>query len=168
MKFPAKSLNTESLSKAFELAGCLFITYLSGFVGYIFFSERIDNWYADLSKPSFLLPVGPLIICRMIALVILSVSLFLIVSTKTDESKHRAYMAFTLQLILNCFWSVITFGLMALWASLIVIVLLNVCVGWMLYEFYRIDQRAGKLVGVYSVWTAYVLILIATTAVLNR
>jgi len=116
-----------------------------------------------LSPPGWLFPVAWTILYILMGLA----SCYVWSSGASDTRKLRALSFYTLQLILNFFWSILFFcmglylfsfiWLLVLWAAILITSVL----------FHFIDCRAGKLMIPYFLWVTFAAYLNLGVYILN-
>jgi benzodiazapine receptor len=152
------------MNKTFKFIICIAIPLVVGFLSGIISAPKIQTWYLTLQKPSFDPPnyiFGPVWTTLYI---LMGVSLFMIVRSESDL-KARALIIFSVQLLLNFFWSIIFFNLERVGLALIEIGLLWICILLMINTFYKISKRAAYLQIPYLLWVSFATIL--NTAIFN-
>lgn len=145
----------------------LLVCQLSGIIGSIFTTPKIDSWYTRLTKPVFTPPswvFGPV---WTILFIMMGVSLYLIWTTKTKKNKTPGLVVFFVQLFLNTLWSILFFGFMSPFAALIEIVFLWIAIFLTIQWNYHISKLASKLLIPYLVWVTFAMMLNTAIWVLN-
>lgn len=97
----------------------------------------------------------------------MGVSLYLVWSQKMNAKIRLALNIFTVQLILNIFWSVIFFGMGNFWLAFAEIVVLWIFILLTIIYFRRINKTAGWLLVPYILWVSFASFLNFTIASLN-
>ncbi len=110
--------------------------------------EEIDK--PPLSPPGWLFPV-----VWTILYVLMGIALYLVVITKSRETKIPAYISFGVQLFFNFFWSIIFFNAQAYLFAFIWLLLLWVAIVVNIYFFNKINSRAAKLLLPYIIWVTF-------------
>jgi translocator protein len=126
-----------------------------------------NGWYDQLDKPPFNPPdwlFGPV---WALLYVLIGISLYLLWTAVSDNSKLRAYAAFFTQLTLNALWSVVFFGLQNLWLAVAVISLLFVSIVWTMYELRKFDTVGAYLLVPYVCWVGFASYLTIAIAIIN-
>lgn len=137
------------------LIGMVLLCLAVGAVGGFVTAPQIENWYADLQKPSWNPPswvFGPV---WTTLYVMMAVSAWLVIRQPASSQRTQALIAFAVQLIFNFFWSLIFFGLenpmlafadiVLLWGSLVLTVVL----------FWRNSIPASLLLVPYLAWVTF-------------
>lgn len=115
-----------------------------------------------LAPPSWLFPVAWTLLYFL-----MGISLYLIRMVKTTQDKNSAYIIFALQLLLNFLWSPVFFIARAFLPSLVILILLFVCVGVMIYAFYKFSRTAALLQIPYFLWLIFAGYLNCAVYILN-
>ena len=118
----------------------------------------IKDWYVHLNKPFFNPPnylFGPV---WSILYLLMGVSLFMILQSKSINKK-KAISIFFVQLFLNFWWSFLFFKFQLLGISLIEIVLMWLSILWMIIEFKKINKTAAYLQIPYLAWVTFASLL---------
>ena len=136
------------------------ITLLVGSLGGFFTSSAVKGWYALANKPSFNPPIWIFAPVWTSWYLLMGISLYLV--WKSDAAKKLKQMAltfFTIQLVLNFFWSIIFFyahqpgwafvEIIALWAMILLTIL------W----FGKISPTAAWLLVPYICWVSFASVL---------
>lgn len=127
---------------------------------------EIGTWYATLSKPWFQPPnwvFGPV---WTTLYTLMGIVLFLLVRANT-EGKKIAYIAFTIQLILNLLWSIVFFGLHSIVGGVFVIIPLWLFIfAWMILT-YRHTRLGAWLVLPYILWVSFATVLNLALLMIN-
>ncbi|MCW3976047.1 MAG: tryptophan-rich sensory protein [Candidatus Bathyarchaeota archaeon] len=140
----------------------------AGFIGSIFTSSTIPTWYNSLEKPSFNPPnwiFGPV---WTTLYTLMGISAYLVWSQGLHGSQVKtALIIFAAQLFLNAIWSPIFFGLRALFAAFLVIVVLWIAILLTILIFYKISTIAAVLLIPYILWVSFATILNYSLWILN-
>lgn len=110
--------------------------------------EEIDK--PPLSPPGWLFPV-----VWTILYVLMGIALYLVVITKSRETKIPAYISFGVQLFFNFFWSIIFFNAQAYLFAFIWLLLLWVAIVVNIYFFNKINSTSAKLLLPYIIWVTF-------------
>lgn len=145
------------------ISSCLAIGILGSFVTI----PSIASWYMTLNKPFFSPPnwiFGPVWTTLYI---LMGMSLFLFLDSKTKKKKSHGLVFFGLQLFLNFFWSYLFF-----YFHQPLLAFIEVCLLWfMIYvtidSFRTLSKRAAVLLVPYIVWVSFASILNLAIVVLN-
>ncbi|MBI2463374.1 tryptophan-rich sensory protein [Candidatus Peregrinibacteria bacterium] len=148
-------MNKMSIPKLiFSIAIC----QAAGIVGSLFTAPAIPGWYAKLDKPVFNPPnwiFGPVWI---ILYLLIGIALYLILVDK-NKNKKIALWLFGIQLVLNSVWSIIFFGLQNPFYALIELVILWIAVLLTIWQFWKINAKAGALLLPYIAWGTFAMVL---------
>ncbi len=115
-----------------------------------------------LSPPGWLFPVVWTILYTLMGISAARVYL------SDDPEKTGALRIYTVQLIVNFFWTILFFNLDARLFALIWLILLVALVFWMIVRFRRIDALAAHLQIPYLIWLLFATYLNAGVWLLNR
>lgn len=151
----------------FKLTGCIVLTTVVGGVSGFIIKDDIRGWYATLAKPVFNPPnylFGPVWTALYI---LMGISFYIILNTIDSRAKKVAITAFALQLFLNFWWSIIFFSFHQIAFAFGEIVLLWLCIGWMIFAFYKQKPVAGYLQIPYLLWVTFASVLNLSVLLLN-
>ena len=155
------------MKRFFHLLACILLTMsIGGLSGYATL-DGVTGWYSTLHKPSFNPPnylFGPV---WSLLYLLMGVSLFLILKAEKSPARNKAITAFTIQIVLNFFWSIIFFRFHAAGIALAEIVLMWVAILGMIVAFYRVNKPASLLQIPYIAWVSFAAILNAAIFYLN-
>lgn len=147
------------------VAICLAVGYLSSLVTI----DSIKTWYPTLKKPFFNPPnwiFGPVWTMLYIMMGIAGGLVWNQLENNKELVKKGLFF-FTVQLLLNAFWSYLFFGLHNILLALIEIILLLLLIVETYLIFKKIDKTAGKLFIPYIVWVSFATILTISIYILN-
>jgi len=146
----------------------IIICQAAGFIGSLFTTPAIPNWYATLDKPSFTPPGGIFGPVWTALYLMMGISLFLIWRSAKDTPRRKAALTvFILQLSLNTLWSVFFFGLRSPLTGLIDIAVLWIMIVITIRLFSKISKTAAWLLVPYLLWVSFATLLNASILVLN-
>jgi len=134
------------------------ICQAAGLIGAVFTTPAIPGWYRTLSKPFFSPPNEVFLPVWIFLFLLMGISLFLVWTEKEKENK-KAILIFSVQLILNVFWSIIFFGLNSIVLALLEIIILWLAILATIISFYKLSKTAGLLLVPYILWVSFALIL---------
>lgn len=143
------------------------ISFAAGAIGSIATISNIPSWYVYLTKPFYAPPnwlFGPVWTALYF---IIGLSLYLIWTTPSSESKRPAYWIFGIQMMLNAVWPLIFFGLHAPWAGAVIIAILLMSIVYMMTFFWNISRRAAYILIPYLAWVSFATTLNVGIALLN-
>lgn len=156
------------MRKAIKLVASIILCQLAGVIGSVFTMSAIPDWYANIVRPAITPPnwlFGPVWITLY---TLMGISLYLIwqKGLKNRDIKF-AFIFFIVHLTVNASWSIIFFGLNALWLSVIVIFVLLFMIVSIMVVFWDINRTATYLLIPYLLWVTYASALNMAIAVLN-
>ncbi len=138
-----------------KLALAFTLPFLAGYIGSSFTFEAILTWYASLQKPLFSPPnwiFGPV---WTLLYLLMGISFYLILVTKTKKAKGTAIELFLIQLTLNTLWSIIFFGLQNPFFAFIEIFFLWIAILLTIFSFSKILKLAAYLLYPYFAWVSF-------------
>lgn len=138
-----------------------------GFVSGKITRENIISWYPLLEKPSFTPPnylFGPV---WTILYLLMGISLYLVVRQPASPNRTKALTLFSIQLLLNFWWSVFFFRFHLIAIALIDIILLLVFIILMIRSFLKLNKLAANLQWPYLAWVSFATALNMAIWVLN-
>ena len=127
-----------------------------------------NNFYKNLLKPDFLPPAWIFKIVWPVLYILMFISLFIVLFTKTDKSKVSAVITFFAQLMLNFLWPFIFFKEGKIFFGLIISVLLAIAVFLMIVLFHKINPLSAYLNIPYFLWACFACILMFFIYELNK
>jgi len=152
-----------------KLVFSLLICQVAGFVGSLFTSPAIPNWYQGLEKPFFTPPSWLFAPAWITLYLLMGIALFLVLRSGLKKKGIKiALIFFFIQLFLNSLWSIIFFGLKdPLWAFIEIIIL------WLfilltIIKFLKISKASGWLMIPYILWVTFASVLNFSIFYLNR
>lgn len=143
------------------------ITVGLGSLGGIFTVAEIPNWYAGLNKPFFNPPnwlFGPV---WTLLYILMGISLYLIWKLSSSEERTRAIWLFSIQFVLNFFWSIIFFKYHLLGWAFVEIMAMWVFILLTILQFKQLSSWAAYLLMPYLLWVSFATILNASIWWLN-
>ena len=168
----AESGDHSSARSAFALVGFLAASFLVATIGSALSVTAISGWYVDLAKPMWTPPndlFGPV---WTVLYSSMAVAAWLVWRHPTSTARHRALVAYVVQLVLNGLWTPVFFGLgstigtSGLWIALGIIVALDFAILAAIIRFADISRAAAALLIPYWFWTLFATTLNAAIAVL--
>ncbi len=150
-----------------KLFASIIITLSAGFLGSFFTGPAVKTWYLLINRPSWNPPAWLFAPVWTTLFILMGVSLYLVWSQKMNAKIRLALNIFTVQLILNIFWSVIFFGMGNFWLAFAEIVVLWIFILLTIIYFRRINKTAGWLLVPYILWVSFASFLNFTIASLN-
>jgi len=152
----------------FKLIISILICNSAGFIGAVFTSSAIPTWYDSLKKPPFSPPnwiFGPV---WTILYTLMGISAYFVWRQGINDSQVKtALIIFGVQLFLNALWSPIFFGFRALFAGLIVIIIMWIAILLTILAFLKISTVAAVLLIPYILWVSFATILNFSLWILN-
>jgi tryptophan-rich sensory protein len=144
------------------------LSLLSGIIGSLFTQPNITIWYATLNKPVFTPPDWIFAPVWIILYILMGISLFLVIREYRDNPfVGQGVAVFAVQLVLNVLWSIVFFGMHAIFAGLVIILLLAASIAATMYLFRRISWTATWLLIPYICWVSFAAVLNAMILILN-
>jgi tryptophan-rich sensory protein len=150
------------------LVGCIAICFAAAGLGSIATASSVDNWFADLEKPSFNPPNWIFAPVWTVLYLMMAAAAWLVWKTSGFGQARLALSWFAVQLGLNLFWSVVFFGMQEPGFALIEIVLLWISIAVTISVFARHSQLAAYLMTPYFLWVSFAAILNFSIWWLNR
>jgi benzodiazapine receptor len=148
------------MNNAVKLVLSLAITVITGLSGGFFSVGDIPGWYAKLNKPAWNPPnwIFPPVWTTLY--VMMGISLFLVWKSNVPRRvKKAAIVLFSVQLILNFFWSFIFFKEHAMGWALAEIITLWLMILITIFAFGKISSLAAWLLVPYISWVSFAIIL---------
>lgn len=130
-----------------------------------FFSGELSGtgpgnpWFDSLAKPGIYPPPVTFGIVWSILYIMMGLAVALVCSAWGARGRGLAIIVFAIQLALNLAWSPIFFGAHQIFASLVVILLLDVAVAVTVVLFWLIRKPAGWLLVPYLIWVLFATVL---------
>jgi tryptophan-rich sensory protein len=153
-----KSKKRHMLKNILKLIICLIVPMMVGGISGVATVAGIKDWYVHLNKPFFNPPnylFGPV---WSILYLLMGVSLFMILQSKSINKK-KAISIFFVQLFLNFWWSFLFFKFQLLGISMIEIIFMWLSILWMIIEFKKINKTAAYLQIPYLAWVTFASLL---------
>ena len=142
-----------------KLIVSLIICQLAGFVGSLFTTPAIPEWYASLQKPSFTPPNWLFSPVWISLFLLMGVSLYLLWQTASKKEAKLALVLFSIQLILNVLWSALFFGLKSPMVAFIEILVLWAAIFLTMTKSLKVTKAAGYLLLPYIIWVSFAAVL---------
>ncbi len=153
----------ELVALGVAVAGCLAVAALGGAVT----AQSVGGWYQTLSKPAFNPPDQVFAPVWTVLYVMMAVAAWRVWRRREAPGRGRALALFAAQLALNLAWSVLFFGLQAVGAALVEILVLWLAILITTAAFARIDRAAAWLMVPYLAWVSFAVALNAAIWRLN-
>ena len=157
------------MAKIGKLICSVTVCLLTGFLGSFATRNSITNWYAHLSRPSFIPPDWTFGVVWPILYVMMGISAFLIWNMDINRRQVKVALGvFALQLILNGLWTPIFFGLHLIGVALVEIVMMWAAILLTIFTFWKVSKSATLLLLPYILWVSFAVVLNASLFLLNR
>lgn len=130
-------------------------------------TENVIIWYPTLEKPAFTPPnylFGPV---WTLLYILMGISLYLIVRQSASHKRTKALTLFSIQLVLNFWWSILFFRFHLIGAALANIILLLIFIVLMIRSFFKLNSIAAHLQWPYLAWVSFATALNMAIWVLN-
>ena len=158
------------MNKFSKITFCVIICLAVGFLSSLVTRDNVETWFPTQNKPFFNPPswvFGPVWTMLYIAMGVAAGLVWDQISA-TSTIVKKALLYFTIQLVLNAFWSYIFFGLHNPLLALIDIILLWLFIFETYKQFKKINKTAGFLFIPYLAWVSFATILNASIWWLNK
>ena len=155
------------MKKWITIAFCLLLPLAIGFVAGRVTTENVRIWYPTLEKPAFNPPnylFGPV---WTVLYLLMGISLYLIVRQPASHKRTKALTMFSVQLILNFWWSILFFRFHLIGVALADIILLLIFIVLMIQSFFKVNNTAAHLQWPYLAWVSFATALNMAIWVLN-
>ncbi|HSV95016.1 MAG TPA: TspO/MBR family protein [Spirochaetia bacterium] len=143
------------------------IPLVAGFLGSIFTTPAVKDWYLVINKPVWNPPswlFGPVWTTLFI---MMGIALYLVWSTKMSNKICMALKLFGAQMVLNILWSVFFFGMKDFWLAFGEIIVLWIFIFATIVSFGKVNKTAAWLLVPYIMWVSFASYLNFTIASLN-
>lgn len=145
----------------------LAITLGAGVLGSFFTSPAVKTWYLSINRPAWNPPSWLFAPVWTTLFILMGIALYLVWSESKTKKIKSALNLFTVQIVLNVFWSVIFFGMGNFWLAFAEILVLWVFILLTMIEFRKVNKTAGLLLLPYLLWASFASFLNFTIASLN-
>jgi benzodiazapine receptor len=155
------------MKKWITLTLCMLLPLAVGFITGRVTTENVRIWYPTLEKPTFNPPnylFGPV---WTVLYLLMGISLYLIVRQPASYSRTKALTIFSIQLILNFWWSILFFRFRLIGVALVEIILLLLFIALMIRSFFKVNNTAAHLQWLYLAWVSFATVLNMAIWVLN-
>ena len=112
-------------------------------------------WYESLNKPAFTPPNSIFTPAWIYLYVLIFLSLFTFIYTKSDKDKKLGYFLFAIQMVLNLSWVPAFFYLKNITMSFVIIIFMLIFTFMTAAEFYKISKMSAALIAPYILWIAF-------------
>ena len=153
-----------------RLLTSILVCLLAAFIGSLFTTPQIGNWYSTLIKPSWNPPSTWFAPVWTLLFILMGVAIFYVwgeLSSQGQKAK-RAMLVFYIQLVANILWSVFFFGLNSPLLGFLWIIILWVLIILTIVKFWRVHKLAAMLLLPYILWVSFAAYLNYTIWQLNR
>lgn len=137
---------------------------LSGFLGMANSMNYMQFNNPSFSPPSWIFPIVWTILYLLMGIAAYKVW----IKGKQGEKNTKALVLYSLQLILNFFWSIIFFRFNLYGVAFFELLLLIIIVIMTTFEFYKTDKIAAYLMIPYILWLSFAGVLNYTVWMLNK
>lgn len=131
------------------------------------FTSGNMNMYDTLNRPPLSPPMWLFPVVWSILFVLMGVSSAMVYVKKDETDVSGALKVYSLQLIVNFFWSIIFFNMRAYLFAVVWLALLWILILIMIISFRKIKPLAGYLQIPYLVWVSFALYLTIMIYLLN-
>ncbi len=144
------------------------ICFAAAGLGSMATASGLDDWFADLEKPSFNPPNWIFAPVWTILYLMMAVAAWLVWQQAGFRNARLALSWFVVQLGLNLFWSVLFFGMREPGLAAIEMVLLWISIAVTISVFARHRPLAAWLMAPYLLWVSFAALLNFSIWWLNR
>ena len=124
--------------------------------------------YAELQRPPLSPPGAVFGIAWTILYALMAIAAYLVFKSDAPRQQVREALTwYAAQLFVNALWPIVYFRFGALWAAVVVLVVLIAFVVGTMRRFYHINPAAGWLLVPYLLWLLFATYLNIGTALLN-
>lgn len=138
-----------------------------GFLGSLATTPAIPTWYVTLNKPFFNPPNWLFAPVWTLLYFLMGISLFLILTAKTQKPKTPALSIFFIQLALNSLWSILFFGFKNPTLAFLEIITLWFAISLTINKFLKLSRPAALLLLPYLLWVSFASLLNFAIILLN-
>ena len=138
-----------------------------GFMGSVFTSSSLSDWYSGLAKPDFSPPNWVFAPVWTGLYILMGISFYLIWKMGYSEKTKPAVLVYLGQLLLNFAWSFLFFGLRNPLYGFIEIVVLWFAIAANILLFYRLNKTSAYLLVPYILWVSFASVLNYSIFALN-
>lgn len=151
-----------------KLITSIAVPLIVGFLSSFFTINSIPTWYQTLTKPMLTPPNWLFAPAWTIIYILIGVSLYFvwIKGFKNKKVKTAIYF-FSVQLILNFFWTFLFFGLKSPFIASMEIVALWILILLTIIKFYKISKMAAYMLIPYILWVSFASYLSFSVFLLN-
>ncbi len=132
------------------------------------FSGGFGDFFTKYEKPPLLPPAWLFPVVWTILYALMGISAYLIKTSGGDEyTVSRALKLYWIQLAVNFSWSIVFFRFEALWAAVVVILVLLALIIAMILSFKKIRPSAAYINIPYLLWVTFASYLTIAIAIIN-
>lgn len=156
------------MNNSIKLIIAIAIPVAVGGISGFFTATGVDSWYQTINKPSWNPPGWIFAPVWTTLYVMMGVALFLVWKSDSSEVlKKTAITLFTIQLVLNFFWSFIFFDQQQIGWALVEIIAMWIFILLTIFAFGNVSKLAAWLLVPYISWVSFATILNYTIWKLN-
>ena len=156
------------MNNSLKLIIAIAIPVAVGAISGFFTATGVESWYQTINKPSWNPPGWIFAPVWTTLYIMMGVALFLVwKSDSSDILKKTAITLFTIQLVLNFFWSFIFFDQHQIGWALVEIIAMWIFILLTIFAFGNISKLAAWLLVPYISWVSFATILNYTIWKLN-
>jgi len=141
------------------LLGFCALTFLASVIGSMATADSVATWYPTLAKPSFNPPNWIFAPVWAALYAMMALAAWRVWRFRGFTGSQRELTLFAVQLVLNCLWSILFFGMRQIGWALADIVILLALIVYMAVLFWRRERLAGVLLVPYAAWVAFAAVL---------
>jgi benzodiazapine receptor len=148
--------------------GWILVSELAGVLGAFATTSAIPTWYAALAKPAWTPPnwvFGPAWTVLYAVMGVAAARVW--IRHRRTPAGKRSLALFGAQLAMNAEWPVLFFGLRAVGAALVAIVILWATILALIIWWWRLERTSAALLIPYLVWVSFATALNAAIWRLN-
>ncbi len=109
-------------------------------------------WYQSLNKPIFTPPDWLFAPVWTMLYILMGISLFLFIKSRTKHEKTLPLVLFFIQLGLNLGWTTVFFKYQQIHTSMVISIVLLILVLLTIQQFYKVSKVAAYLLVPYAIW----------------
>jgi translocator protein len=145
----------------------LVLTQGAGIIGSFATMPAIESWYRTLVMPQYITP--PNWVFGPVWITLYTLMAFALVLLWQSRSKHAKQLSFVflVHLVVNACWSIVFFGMHAIGAALIILLVLWGMIIYIMYRSWCIDRHVTYLLAPYIAWVSFAGVLNAALWYLN-
>ena len=140
---------------AFWIILCELVGIVSGSLS----REGIAVYNVSVEKPPFTPSAWIFPVVWTILFALMGISAARVSLSAPSKARSRGLNAFIAQLVVNFFWPLFFFNLQAFGFAFIWLILLWVLVAFTIYQFWKVDKTAARLLVPYLAWLTFAAIL---------